>query len=477
MPDVARRVLTRDEAVSFATALLNLQSRGKIPSEGITLQHQVLRTVRITNNTRVVSAESDRFHVTFDTAVGSNIRVEIDASIRDFAMLRTLIRQVEAHAAPPLRPEDIDEDPDDPWHVSEGPHMYLPVSLWHPATYDALVAPSQQVTATLVERMGRSGLTCAGTITLVARAELHFHPAGKLAWGEDTDSEVTVTGHTSDGKASGWSGQAARNWSLMHPEHIVDDAIDMARRNQNRVRVEPGRYTAILGPAAVGGLFGRAYSQIYYGSGPWSYHPARNGKYTKLGERVCDPRLTMWSDPTDPNYGDYPFFWGGVPSGKATWVDKGVLTALACDPGQAKDIGVTPIKTPRALRISGGDASITDMIANCERGIYVHRITGPQPVDWKSGMLLGHTRDGCFLVKNGKIVSPVINFRFCESPFLMITKVLALGVPERVAFGSAFQRLGNALLDRSEEMGPPPPMVVPPMMVQDFNFSALSDAV
>jgi len=469
-------VLTHDEAVSFATAVLNLQSRGKIPQVGITLRHRVMRIIRITNNTQVVSAESDRFHVIFRTSLGSNIPVEVDTSVRDLTTLRDLIHHVEQHATPPLRPEDQDEDRDAPWHVSEGQHTYLPTALWHPATYDALITPSQQVTATLVERMRTSGFQCAGTIAVIARAQLFFHPRGKLAWGEDTDSEVTATVHTVDGKSSGWSGQAERNWAQMRPERVVNDAIDMAARNRNPVRIEPGRYTAILGPAAVGGLFAESCQQFNEG-GPWAYDPPRDGKRTKIGERVCDTRLTMWSDPTDPNFGDYPFFEDrdGVPSGKATWVEKGVLRALSYLPEGAMAVGKTPIKEPQALRISGGDSSINDMIANCERGIYVHRIGRTQIVDWRSGMILGGTRDGCFFVQHGKIVSPAIDFRVYESPFIMINKVLALGTPERVAFG--FGRSRFYPLGRSADMWPRPPMVVPPMVVQDFNFSALCDAV
>ena len=474
-----RRIITREEAVAFAKAALHLRSEKLRPWESISIRHSVLRIVRITNNTHVVSAEMDRFHLKFYASIGSGIALDVDTSVRDLPTLQTVFRNIEERATPPLRSEDITEDMDAPWHVSEGPHTYLPVALWHPATYDALVAPSQHVTGPLVERMRTSGFRCAGTIAMIARAHLYFHPLGKLAWGEDTDSEVTATVHALDGKASGWNGQAARNWSLIPPERVVEEAIDMARRNQNRVRVEPGRYTAILGPAAVGALFAESCQQFNFDSAmPWKYQVPVHGKKTKIGERVADARLTMWSDPTDPNYGDYPFFddlESGLPSGKATWVDKGVLTALAYDPGRAMQEGKTPIKTPPSLQISGGNTTIAEMIANCERGIYVHRIGGTQIVDWDSGMILGNTRNGCFFVKNGKIVSPVIDFRIYESPFQMINQILALGKPERIAFGfgrTRYQSLGN-----SAEVWPTPPIVVPPMMVQDFNFSALCDAI
>jgi len=420
----------------------------------------------------VTSAIVDRFHLTFHTNVGSAIDFGVDTTVRDLPTLRTLIRQVEAHAAPSLRLEDAPEELDAAWRVSAGPQTYLPVSLWHPATYEALVTSNQEITASLVRAMQPSGYTCAATIMIVGQAALCFHPLGKIAWGEDTDSEVTASVHTADGKASGWSGQASRNWAVLHPERVIADAIDMAARGRNPVRVEPGRYTAILGSAAVGALFGEGMcSQFNFeDAGPLRHWPPLNGKLTKFNERVADSRLTIWSDPTDPNFGSYPFFDDGTPSGKVTWVDKGVLKALSYDPGTAMQMGVTPVRQPPSFQMSGGTTSIADMIANCERGIYVHRISPfPTIMDWRSAMALGNTRDGCFFIKNGKITSSVINFRFEESPFLMINKILALGVPERVAFGTVrlYRMDGLPLL----------PIVVPPMMVQDFNFSALCDAV
>jgi predicted Zn-dependent protease len=96
-------------------------------------------------------------------------------------------------------------------------------------------------------------------------------------------------------------------------------------------------------------------------------------------------------------------------------------------------------------------------------------------MDVNSGALTGNTRDGCFLVKDGKIHTPVANFRFFESPFLMLNRVMAVGVSERVAFGyrPPYPGDGHDGLDN----WPPQPVIVPPLMVRDFNFTALSDAI
>jgi predicted Zn-dependent protease len=191
-----------------------------------------------------------------------------------------------------------------------------------------------------------------------------------------------------------------------------------------------------------------------------------------------DPRISMWTDPTDSECGDFPFFPNGYPSGRETWIKDGVLRAMAYQ----VDVGVrrhkTPVLDPLCLRMSGGTTSMDEMIAQCERGIYVTQVSGISLPDRHSGTLEGVTRDGCFLIKEGKIHSPVINFRFLQSPILSFNNVEALGVPQRVSFGFAPRgghrggRNSSAMLD-----WPRSPMIVPPMMVRDFNFVALVDAI
>jgi predicted Zn-dependent protease len=117
------------------------------------------------------------------------------------------------------------------------------------------------------------------------------------------------------------------------------------------------------------------------------------------------------------------------------------------------------------------------MIAQCERGIYVTRLAGVTVVDRPSGTMSGVTRDGCFLVKDGKIAQPVINFRFYQSPVVSFNNVLALGVPQRVSFGFTPAGGGGGRFDEALQAWPQPPVIVPPMMVQDFNFVALVDAI
>jgi predicted Zn-dependent protease len=305
-----------------------------------------------------------------------------------------------------------------------------------------------------------------------------------MAWGESTDSELTVTARTLDGTGSGWSGQAHRDWTQIQPERLVHEAIDLAQRSQHPVRVEPGKYTAILSADAVGALVApmSGFFHIVVAASaenfPFGYTEERKGlPPCRLGERVFDPRISLWTDPADPECGDFPFFPDGIPSGRETWVKDGVLRAMAYDTTDGPARHKTPVQDPVCVRMSGGTTSIAEMIATCERGIYVHRFSSVIIVDKHSGTMSGVTRDGCFLIKDGKIAQPIINFRFYQSPVLAFNNVLALGVPQRVSFGFAPPARGSGRFNEALGTWPRPPMVLPPMMVHDFNFAALVDAV
>src|SRR5689334_7141772 len=109
------------------------------------------------------------------------------------------------------------------------------------------------------------------------------------------------------------------------------------------------------------------------------------------------------------------------------------------------------------------------MIAQCDEGIYVNRFSSMENIYWNTGMVTGVTRDGCFLVKHGKIDRPVKNFRFLASPFFVLNNIIAIGPTRRAAYGYApwtAQEKQKASGMRADFYDwPRRPMVVPPLMV------------
>jgi predicted Zn-dependent protease len=181
--------------------------------------------------------------------------------------------------------------------------------------------------------------------------------------------------------------------------------------------------------------------------------------------------VTITSDPADPEGGCLPFFRDGSdgsPILPMTWVERGVLTNLAFNPQSAAYHGVHPAnEVPFAMRLGQGTTAVDAMIAACREGVYVNRVANVELLNPRSGVMSGVTQGGCFLVKDGKLAKPVKNMRFVESPFIFLNNLIDIGTSHRAALGYT----------PGGEEWPLPPVIVPPIMVRDFNFTMLADAV
>jgi predicted Zn-dependent protease len=149
-----------------------------------------------------------------------------------------------------------------------------------------------------------------------------------------------------------------------------------------------------------------------------------------------------------------------MPLKRQVWIENGVLKQLNYSRFWAKKQGQTPTGSPTSTKIPGGTTTIDQMIASTERGVLVSRLWYLRQVDPRTILYTGLTRDGTFLIENGRITRSLRNFRFNESPLFMLNNLEALGPA---------QRLGG-----TEAGGD---VVMPPIKVRDFNFTSLSEAV
>ena len=147
-----------------------------------------------------------------------------------------------------------------------------------------------------------------------------------------------------------------------------------------------------------------------------------------------------------------------MPNAPVTWVEKGVVKNLFYDRYYAVKAGKEPTPPPSGIMLEGGSKSLDEMIAGVERGLLVTRFWYIRMVNPQTVQLTGLTRDGLFLIENGKVTSPVVNFRFNESPVRLLQNTIAMGRPVRT---------------RGGESG----MIAPPLVVKDFPFTSVSDAV
>jgi len=353
--------------------------------------------------------------------------------------------------------------PEDPEYLGElPPQTYAPVNAWSDRTADLSAEDRAQaaMTALAPARVAKD-LTVAGFIICNASASAIGNSAGLFAYHRGTSANYTLTARTTDGTGSGWVGSESIDWSAIDFQSVADRAIDKARRSRNPVGIEPGRYTVIFEPEATANLvslMGGAFQARSADEGRSAFSKAGGG--SRLGEKIVDERVSLISDPGDALILGSPFDGEGMPTGKQTWVQNGVLNQLAYNRFWANKQGKTATGGAQSLRMASGRDTIESMIASTTRGVLVTRLWYLRPLDARTLMYTGLTRDGTFLIENGKIARSIKNFRFNDSPLFMLNNLEGVGAAIRTAGG---------------EGGPG--VAMPPIKVRDFNFSSSSDAV
>ena len=298
---------------------------------------------------------------------------------------------------------------------------------------------------------------------------------GLFAYERGAQTAMSTTVRTPDGTGSGWAGSTHDEWRQLDSARLGQVAIEKAIRSRNPVAIEPGRYTVILEPTAVANLvqlIAQAISARSADEGRSFF--SKPGGGNKIGERVVDSRVTIVSDPEDPDlrsgvtFGSFggpsasAFTPEGLPTRRVVWIENGVVRRLNYDRFWAQRQGQEPTAAPNGFRMAGGEASLADMIASTQRGILVTRFWYIRPVDPRVILYTGLTRDGTFLVENGRVTRPIKNMRWNDSPIFMLNNLEMLGRPVRV---------------NSDESGDGSNVIVPPVKSRDFNFTSLSDAV
>lgn len=355
--------------------------------------------------------------------------------------------------------------PDDPESMPElAQQTYQPGVNWS----DATASQDPATRATAVKRIAdpakSAGLVSTGFMEAITGAQAIANNKGLFAYNRATSSVLTTTVRTPDGTGSGWAGATHHDWTRIDPAALGVRATQKARTSINPVAIEPGRYTVVFEPTAVGNLvqfITRALNARSADEGR-SFFSMPGGK-NKIGEKVVDERVTIVSDPFDADVAGSPFTGDGLPTRRVVWIENGVVKNLDYDRYWAQKQGRAPTGAGGSVRMNGGTASLDDLIRSTQRGLLVTRFWYLRPVDQRTILYTGLTRDGTYLIENGKITKPVKNLRFNDSPIFMLNNLETMGVPERVS--------------ASEGGDPGQAIMVPALKVRDFNFTSLSDAV
>ncbi len=343
---------------------------------------------------------------------------------------------------------------------------YKEPKLWYDSTYALQADERAEAMRELVKPAEAAGMLSAGYISVAAYGQAVMDTQEQTWYYPYTTAQYSVTVRDPAGTGSGWAGVNWNDWTRIGAEKLSAIALDKCLRSRNPVAVEPGRYTTILEPQAVFSLVSPIMGALDRRStenwkrGYRKTFSAQEEGYSKIGETIIDDRLTFSVDYMHPDLGFPPFDTSGRVYNPVEWIKNGVLMELAYD---RNPYGIQVLNrnyglpNNGAFMMSGGTTTVDEMISNTKRGILVTRLSGVDVLDELSLLCSGVTRDGTWLIENGKISKPIKNLRFTDSPLFALNNVLELGRPQRVFSGR--------------------PTVVPPLKIQDFSFTSLSDAV
>jgi predicted Zn-dependent protease len=289
---------------------------------------------------------------------------------------------------------------------------------------------------------------------------------GLFAYHRTTEAQLSATARTLDGTGSGWASAGSHDWGKVDPAAIGRVAALKAQSSRNPQAIEPGLYTAVLEPQAVNDLVPLlANTLLARNADEGRSALSKPGGGTRIGERIVDERVSLYSDPGDPNLLGMPFDVEGLPLRRTMWIEKGVLRNLSYTRFWAQKQGVQPTGTETyngehnvlggGLTLAGGTTTAEELVAGCERGVLVTHFFYIRSLEPRTVLYTGLTRDGAFLIEKGKVTRPLKNFRWNESPLLMLNRLEDIGRSEAVAAGRR----------------------MPALRIKDFNFASSSDAV
>lgn len=277
------------------------------------------------------------------------------------------------------------------------------------------------------------------------------------------------------GDASAWVGSAGRDFTDVSVPDLLADLDTRLGWSARTVALPAGRYETVLPPSAVSDLM-IPLMWAMEGRGAQEGHTAlsRSGG-TRVGERLTDIPLTLYSDPHADHLAYPPFvataassdtlsvFDNGLDAGRVDWIRDGVINALAYPRAAAAEFGA-PVAIPgdNLLLTGGTEATLDDMVANTERGLLLTTLWYIREVDPATALLTGLTRDGVYLIEDGAVTAAVNNFRFNESPLDLLRRVTEVGATERT-----LPREWKDWFTRT---------AMPPMRIPDFHMSSVSQA-
>jgi len=441
-------MLTRAEALQLAEKTLKLSM---FPECRVTIDTSEQAYTRFANNGITTAALGLRFTATVDAArEGSTGSASTDDL--DDASLEAAVRRAEeiASIAPPSAE----------WMPDPGAQEFPDTRDFDEKTAIARSPEMIPHIKTVIDAARAKGLVAAGLVERTHRVTAIANKRGLRASHRGADSGLTATIRAADGSSSGWAGHPATRFSEIDSAKVAADAIEKCLRWKSPRRLDPGNYTVVLDATATGDLV-RLMSNAFNARGADEGRTflSKRGGGTRLGDKMFPEFITLRSDPFDPRLPSSPWTNELLPARPMTWIDKGVIANLSYNRYWASKTGKAPTPAPGNTILEGSDTSQADLIASVKRGLLITHFFYIRAVNPQTLQQTGLTRDGLFLIEDGKITDAVVNFRFNESPVRLLQNT---------------RKVGRCIRIRGLEGGI---MIAPPLVADDFPFTSISDAV
>jgi len=457
-------MLTQDEAQKLAKKVLGMSS---FPECQVTITAQEQAYTRFANNGITTASFSLRHNLsivtTRDARTGSYSTNDLDDD-----SLRNAVKKAEELAA--LTPQNSER------LSPVGPQEFPKTFDFDEKTANARSPEMIPHVKTIIDAAMKQKLVAAGLVERSHRVTAIASNTGLFGFHNTSDSQLTTTVRMADGSSSGWAGQPSMKLSAIDSAGLASTAIEKCRRWKNPQKLTPGNYTVVLEATACGDL-------VRLMIGAFSARSTEEGRTflskrgggTLLGEKVFPEYITLRSDPFDPRQPSSPWTGDWLPTSALTYIDKGVVANLGYDRYWAEKTGKKPnggggggrggggggggFGAGGSLIMEGTDAPLDKLIASVDRGLLVTHFWYIRGVNQQTLQNTGLTRDGLFLIENGKITTPIMNFRFNESPVRLLKNTKMVGQAARV---------------RGLEGGM---MVAPAIVASDFPLTSISDAI
>ncbi len=425
---------------------------------------------RFANNTIHQNVAEENYGVSVRTVFGGRT-ARATTNKFDDESLQQVVRASEALAKVQAPDPDLLPAP------SKGGDSRAPTSAspQHPSRHfeeTAQFSPEQRAESVgkIVSVALKSNLTAAGIFSSAESVEGIFNSRGLAKWHTQTSAEISITMLAPD--SSGWQKANFPHVAKLDPVALAEIAAQKAVDSAKPREIQPGKYTVVLEPAAVLDMVGFGFFDF----GGLAILDQRSFLNNRIGTRLFGENISIWDDVAHPLQSGSPFDGEGVQRQKIQLVENGVVKRVVYARATAEKMRksehaskVGPIEpTGHGFPVPNetGEApmnivfesprepkTVEQMVASTERGILVTRLWYIREVDPYEKILTGMTRDGTFLVEDGKIVCGIRNFRFNQSLIDMLSNVEQMSTPVRTSGEESFD------------------MVVPAMKVGEFNFT------